>query len=436
MKLETFKSFALVLLIGVSLLLTFGLWSYQKEYSPLDKNPAVGGIDIGGSAVKTNSLIAPQSVIFHATNQHLGYKDPKENQRFFEEMQSWILTDFSIYNAKQKLSDYDIELIFPEELPIELANRLFSFTDSESMEKLPTWSFQRMYMTLNVDASTITLQIPALNGSKTAQAVITDSVIYENLRQLIASREGLTEFLQVGEGQQAFYIPSKPTNQYKYLFTIQKISPNLLVETLFKNPDTVSRSNTELSSANYSNGISELRVEQNGRRMDYYNPIPKVLSNFGFMNLLEKSVDEINEHNGWTGDYKLMSADLATNSITYQMHYNGYPVYNQFGLSLMEMQFREQEIFSYKRSLLRIRNELEKEQWDIPSGEAVISHLEDRLGEGIKNLQGIQLGYQYNYKENDPNDYVELEPSWFMKLNGSWQRINFEERLNPQKKED
>lgn len=94
MKLETAKSFALVVLVGVSLLLTFGLWTYQPNQTPVGGPGLLKEIDIGGMKETKKSLIEPINVIFHTNGSHFGYDEPEKRQGFYNELQSTVLYDF------------------------------------------------------------------------------------------------------------------------------------------------------------------------------------------------------------------------------------------------------------------------------------------------------------------------------------------------------
>ena len=85
MKLETFKSILLVLLIALSLMLTFGLWNYKSDFEQLEtgKNYA-SEVSVGGQQGRTrNNLIAPSSIIFVSTTNILVIRIHSKKRRFF-----------------------------------------------------------------------------------------------------------------------------------------------------------------------------------------------------------------------------------------------------------------------------------------------------------------------------------------------------------------
>src|SRR5699024_12426676 len=95
MNYETIKSFILFVLVGISFLLSFILWTYQPKYDLLYDTSYVHDVDGGGSEKTKNELIQPGRIIFHTDEQISVFKKPTERQRFFQELASWVLFGYA-----------------------------------------------------------------------------------------------------------------------------------------------------------------------------------------------------------------------------------------------------------------------------------------------------------------------------------------------------
>ncbi|CDQ37882.1 YycH family regulatory protein [Virgibacillus salexigens] len=435
MKLETFKSFLLVVLIGLSLLLTFGIWNYKTEYEQYDQQQLSREVDVGGSEVTKNQIIEPKSIIFHAGEQHLGYENPRENGNFFQEMQSWTFTDLTLTDGESP-EGYDVELTLPDALPIRIINDpLFSFTNQ--VEITDNWSFDKIYLTLNPDNSTITIQFLSVDERNQATAQLTNSIVYDQITELLASRQGLTEYVEFEGGAQPIYVRSNTDNVTRRTIAVSHISPDEFVRELFPDEQVVNPQNTpNLNLGKYYNdGTREISISPNERLMNFYNPNASDIgiTSIGALTLLQNSIDEVNSHKGWTGQL-LSEINSASNEITFRLHYAGLPVYSPNDYSIMKLQFQGQDLIRYNRGLLRLDNEIQNDKsTSLPSGEEVIYHLKNETNDiNIENVEDIQLGYDLYYQDDRT---VILEPEWFMEINGAWQQIQFEDVPNAQQEE-
>src|SRR5690625_3430916 len=88
MKFETVKTFILILLIGTSLLLTFALWTYQQNDTPLNNDELVNEVHIGGTEERRSTMILPSTIVFHYYDGNYGFEDPSFQHEFFNELQS------------------------------------------------------------------------------------------------------------------------------------------------------------------------------------------------------------------------------------------------------------------------------------------------------------------------------------------------------------
>src|SRR5699024_7898978 len=157
MNYETIKSLRLFVLVGISFLLSFILWTYQPKYDLLYDTSYVNEFDVGGSERTKNELNEPGRISFQKDEQRSVFKKPTERQRFFKELASWVLYGYKETEAEGKpSSDRMVEIVFPSNIPGDVITNLFTFHDDVSG---PTWDFDRVYITLDNEKQTSELII-------------------------------------------------------------------------------------------------------------------------------------------------------------------------------------------------------------------------------------------------------------------------------------
>jgi len=426
MQLETVKSFILWVLIGLSLVLSFALWSYTPELDQPSQNVVEDSTNLGGSEQTTKNLVEPSSIIFESDNNYFGFSDADDRKSLYEDIQKWTLYDFRTSSTDGVPSEENqVEIIFPDAIPMELADDLFTFNDDVSM---PGWGFKRLFFTFNQDSNTMNMIFLSEDGEQQAIAVINNSENYAQLWEYLTTFEGLREYVRAEGAEGPVYIPSNQQNISSKSIAVKEISSNPMVDTLFNNPDIVSENRineNEIYFTDSARGI--MRVYPNRRTVEFQNPLQS--SSYEQMEpaaLVDQSRKNINDHRGWTDEYNLMSitTNASNNKVRYQMYYKGYPVFGSNYSSVIEQQYRKTELHQYNRPLFSLANYLGgDESTKLISGTSVIEKLSNSSTYNMNNVYDIKVGYDLTYQSDA--DAVTLEPAWFMDYNGSWQKISF-----------
>src|SRR5699024_296305 len=115
--------------------------------------------------------------------------------------------------------------------------------------------------------------------------------------------------------------------------------------------------------------------------------------------LLQRSIKDLNEYNGWTDTYHLQEMDTMNNRIRYQMFYRGYPVYNSSGLAMIEQEWHDQEVIEYNRPLFSINDSFGGDEVELPSGKAIKSFLLENKSYELDKIQNIKIGYRLSFQD-------------------------------------
>src|SRR5690625_361828 len=153
---ETIKTFILAVLVALSFLLSYILWSYQPKYEMFYDASYINEVDVGGTERTRNDLVRPSHIFFQQYNADLemydtlGFTRPSDEYTFYKEIATWSLTDVNVNENQTEHTTPEeerfIEIMFPSVLSAQLLESIFTITDDV---ELPTWSFDRAYIIIH-----------------------------------------------------------------------------------------------------------------------------------------------------------------------------------------------------------------------------------------------------------------------------------------------
>lgn len=419
MKLETFKTIILTILVGISLLLTFSLWNYQPNYDPLYPTSSnyVNEVDAGGIEETKRSIIEPINIVFHYDGETYGFEKRGELQFLYKHIQEWMLNSYELTSSDSiPTNSNQVEVIFPNPMPMEMIKSLFTLKDNDS---LPTWSFQRILITFNESYSSLNVYFLSIDGREQVKYVVNNATVYTHIASIAQNQQGLVEYSELELNDSSIYIPKNEVDMRSRSLAVETISPTLFVDALFTNPSLVS---PNVGEAYFTDGQRGMDIMQNGLFMQFINPIHSNTREKDPIDLIEKSLLKINEHKGWTDEYRLENIDLNQNAIRYQLHYEGYPVYNSSGLAMIEQQWRNQELHKYSRPLFNLNNVLGGRMVTLQSGQEVIDYIVEESDYDLSQIKDIRAGYKLEHIEGASYSVI-VEPAWLINYRGVWREL-------------
>src|SRR5690625_1030701 len=417
MKWETIKSIILIFLIGVSLVLSFVLWNFQPKYGTL-QSKYVSEVDLGGIETTKRALVRPKAIIFHKDNNFYRFHNINDETEYFEAMFDWDFSDITFEAPKRwDLFNEMVEIQFP--LPIQ-ASLLHNIYTVEKPEQLPNWSFQKILIKPNKQLLTLEVYFVSPNGEQSFRMSVNNSEIYMDVTAPFSREHHLAKQIQLQTGNDSFYLPEKSVNLPRRSLAIEYIEPSLLVNALFRNPSLVSHT---IGETNYNDGQRMMEVLNDGRSMEFTNPI-EISEHLSFSDMLNTTIEHINEHKGWTNNFILDELDTHTNRIQFKMSYGGYPVISHEDYSMIEQRWAGQDLYQYKRPLFKLTNLLNSEEVSLPSGLEIVEYLSENENYNLDQINDIRLAYRLIYEEGSFS--VRLEPTWYLKYNERWTELILE----------
>lgn len=421
MSYETVKSYILVILIGVSILLSVALWTYQPSYEQFQDPDYVSEVDIGGKENDKKDLIHPSLITFHDNQRVLGFNKLIDQIDLYESMSDWVMYDLDEdENTGVPQDRYFMEIIYPTPIPADVLSNLFTFNQDITT---PDWNFDRMYVTFNRENLSLNIKFVSVDKERELTAAIDKRENYELLLDHAVNHSGLVDYARFGSEDNEFYIPSAEKKLESKTLVISKIQPESLVNALFKNPSQVT---PNIAEAYFSDGQRGMSVSNKNNRIEFINPIQTSSQDLSASDLVDRSITSINEHKGWTNDYILERVIPNQGKVRYRLMYDGLPVYDNNNLTIIEQTWRDLELYEYNRPLIRLTHEVDSNKKTLPSGQKLMNYIQEKELFKTDEIENMQFGYELKFLSS-ASDSMLLSPSWYVKSKGQWQLVDTSE---------
>jgi regulatory protein YycH of two-component signal transduction system YycFG len=435
MSYENIKSFLLTLLVLMSLVLTWSLWTYQPNYGVIENTKYIKDVNIGIKRDST-SLILPQKVLFHKSGHHYGTSDGFKMEEMINNMREWnfeSLRDITSSIGEGYLDFIHgrdgVEVIFPSEIPIETLKGIINIED----DGIRSLTFDRIVIPVNQEQQE---EAVAYFVSYKHQYV------YEARLSNFPYRTFYRESYQVAlrypqyfdykiDANHSIFLPSDPIKKSRITYYSIKFPGEDFKNALFTDQSFIKKDIQESGDETYSDGARALFIDSNGDRLRYINPIAETdqLAKSAH-DTIQKSIDFVNDHSGWTDSYQFSEFDPTNQSTTFRLHIKGLPVFNYSGLSRMVLTWDGTGLFNiYQRPLFKLHLSIDSESSEVvlPSGKTLIELLKQTPTHDLAKLEDAMVGYEM--KKDLSSAKVTVEPIWCILYKGTWQKVVFEDTM-------
>ncbi len=432
MRYETIKSVLLAFLIITSGVLTWNLWTFHPKYE-LNDEKHVHEVSISDPK-DIGDVIRPVKLLLHMDSDHFGIVDEKKVGETLQELNGWTFYDMGderIFSQDQIRAlaqrDKTLELIYTDLVPFDLYKGILRFES----ENLPSGSFDRLVIHLeDGDKEDGTVFFISSREGKVYESHVNHDHIEALFKRLKKQESQFPKFksYELPDGR-VKYLPAKETLMYRYNYYADYIDPDKFRRALFKDPTLVRKTHEDSTSEKFTDGTSLMNVDKTISMISYVNPSQAIDPEIAQADtdLLKKSIDFINEHAGWTDNYKYFSLDPATQKATFQLFLKGYPVFNVEGMSEIKLYWGKEEVYQYRRPYYSLDIPLpHPEKVYMSSGEEVMDTLLADPSIDINKLQELILGYRI-YKNPENPKVIILDPSWYYLYEGTWERFETKE---------
>lgn len=424
---ELGKSILLVVLVGLSLTLTWSLWSYQGDYAPMNSSEPTKITDIA-SSYNPNEVIKPYQVVrFNSENRELMGKVGNGGDSLYKLIISAPLTVQSHLPEKfPNSTGYSYELDFPTPVSSTTIKTLFNFNQQNLSTVSQDWLIDRVEIFQTDEKSSnayIVFKDEEGNPKFLAKGDIDGLISYNSDAQKSGDWLNYTR-LQLTN--RSIYIPNEPIKSFSSesrLYSL--VGFELYKPILFSDPRQV-----VYSGNSYSDGVSQL-VNRQKLVMQYYNTIPSYSgSSSTNFDPVFQSYQFINNHKGWTNtfnidDYTSYPAK-AESKVTFRLTENGLPVFSSDDYpydieSEISLQWNSGELSQLYRTLIEIGVSYQKTKKTLASPLETIKLLESTGTFKLSSINDFRLGYEMTVNQDDQS--VTLIPTWYFAQDGTWYSV-------------
>lgn len=434
---ERLKTWLLVFLVLLSLVLTYFLWTYKPDLMEQDSE-AVEVNEIGEEK-SIQDVIRPSKIVKHQFGE--SFMVLETDDLFDEIYQTLLNADLYETNAfPQTDVTTGIEFVFPDRIPMGMFMSLFSQDRQE--DEFPLRGVDRVLLYEDEPDNGVKLQVYS-SGDK-APFEIPTSFQASDLQRFLDDDTAVPA-ITVNEpntdsyilNQENIYIPSGEIAYARQQYSTERVPADDITKTLFPDPQTVRNYRQSNGEFTYTDGTRILNLRDNENFMTYRNSSISDSTNSSTSSIPQTSFDYINNHHGWTNDYVLSRwrESNERESAVYRLFVNNLPVFNfKNSRDSMTIQVEKSgtQTTSYERPLLKLDpTPIDEQNIELQSGVSVLEKLETAENLDLTNVQDVRVGYEMIDQDNQ-RGLVTFEPAWYVFTSNSngWQKVPAEGGAN------
>ncbi|WP_422124664.1 YycH family regulatory protein [Planococcus sp. X10-3] len=431
---EQIKSIVLFLLVSLSIGLTFIIWNFTPStLVAIEPSPAID-IDVGETK-KIEQIVQPTKILYHNEATVNGTVNKDEIDLFLSLMrQQWEISDLSLQTDEATAEEMTeimhapsrAVLYYPGNVPFPVFDTLMEISDTN----VPEATFNRMVVNWE----------SAANGELVIHFVNSESGrIYQGTVQINDFASFEESIINPAEqyplyitdesiGMLPIYVPADTmdTSSYVYLYEetpleeyarglfAGSVEParNLIDGGYTDNTGAFLEKESALKSLNY--------VQSKAETADPAIPSELVFNTIGF----------INDHGGWTNEYRYFGMEPISQEIEYRLFINNLPVFGSSISTAMDVQWGmaggEEQVFRYDRPIYVLEPTGRTIDKDLASGTTVLAALSRLEEEEKAAVTDVIPGYELVRNSNDVDRLMLVEPTWYFKTDGIWLKLSNE----------
>lgn len=405
----------LVLLIALSLVLSYFIWMNPVKQSEKETTPSTTKVTRAGKTA--TELFLPAKGIWYQKQERLS--TTKEN--FLNIVQSELIkANYGTLNLASEDGAFATVLKGINGLELDYVGSflLSEYVDvygvklSFASEKISYGQFDRIV--LDFDQS----KIYFMNTSK--QVVYEAAIKIDKTTIVQALQKDKANLIAVNLKHDVLpeqYFVDKAISLPKYNYILATQPYSTFTQALFQTTDDLAISDVgqELS---YSNTLGDSLSIENETGKVYFsrtgNTPPDAMSTD---NIYKQSYHDVTQLAVSLGNLRYFDAEGE--AVLYTTFVEGYPVFSPNFQGQIRLEY-------HQRVLSKIYSNVESVQIPIPADEketlpSTVDFLAElsRSGVDLTKLQNVQIGYQWHSVE-ETSQVVELVPQWFVRYNGQW----------------
>lgn len=429
---EVIKTLTLVVLIGLSLVFTFLIMN-AAPYDTIGRQATVD-ISIAESPERKDidTLVKPYKMNFNFKEGLTGTTDDKQIEYMLNVLKKWRITNPELVHgsfSEEKLHEFmhrtnQLVFYYPDEIPLSVYETVLNIENPN----IPETSFNIIIAEWNLTNSMLEIHfISQLNNLHYKSAVkIFD--LQSFLREVVNVGRSYDEYVEIAvTDQKKIRVSAGEVSLYKKTFfpnERDEINPTRFRSALFSDPNAVRISTPSKYREDFQDNHALMSVDTRKKQLQFVHPLVESREIAIPSELLEDTIDFVNEHGGWTDEYRFSKMNFRTRYVSFKLYVSGIPVLGGNTATEIEQVWGEDAVYQYKRPYYMLGETLpsETEMVVLPPGVDVAEALMASPKVDFHTIKEIIPAY-YMKHDVDLNIFV-LEPSWFYLQNDKWVRFS------------
>ena len=427
---ETFKSTVLVLLIFLSATLTFSIWTYSPKFETNVQPPPVdiSVVDANKKELKgITEIVKPYKLLFNFEEGLKGTTDSNEIEQSIDAITGWTISNIVLTDSEFTEKELDtllrkknrFTLFYPGEVPLSVYDVVLNNKDSN----IPEISFDRLIVDWNPASKAMEIHFVSRTNGTRYTGKITDYKSFN--RTVLTSGRSYSDYIEVGpENPPYIAVPKNPVEIVSNTYIQGEINPSRFRDALFTDPNAVRRGQVSSSRELFQDVHAIMRVETLLKTLSFFHPVAESEDLAIPSDLLLDTIGFVNEHGGWTDDFRYTSMSPQSRKVKFQLYVQGLPVYSDTASTEIEQTWGDDRIYKYIRPYYTLTSTLPSEMKvvTLPPGTEVAEIIAQSEDVNLSTVEEIDLGYFMKY-DTERRLFI-LEPSWFYLIKGKWIRYS------------
>lgn len=426
---EPAKTIVLFLLVIMSVTLTLSIWTYPKSF---ETNEQATTVNISIAEKRTiEDVIKPYKVLFNFEEGLRGSNSTNEIDQIIDVMKGMTITNVSLADINYNQDKLDalmrkqngFTFYFHGEVPFRVYDDVLDIE-----ETVPEATFDRLVVEWNQGNAALDVHFISRTNKVRYSAKVKGYDSQSFNRSVVLKAFSYDEYKEIGpESPKFIAVPTKPVETIRSTYYYEEISPSSFRDALFNDPNAVNRNQAGQNIEEFTDDHALMTINTSLKTLNYVHPVAEGDEIAIPSTLLTNSLEFVNEHDGWTDDFRYMHMNPLSRYVKFQLHFQGLPVIGDMASTEITQIWGDSKIFRYMRPYYMIDSTFHSEQENIQlsSGIEVVEMLMTSETIDFSAVDEITPGY-YLKRDKEENLFT-MEPTWFYLMKGYWNRYSPEQ---------
>lgn len=428
---ETMKSVALALLVLLSVMLTFTIWTFKPSFDMIEPTPAVD-VSIGENR-PIEEVVLPYKALFHYSDTVTGTTAQADIDRLLQALESWEVHDLTLVGEEMPAAALEarmhdsnrVVLYYSGTVPFPVYDTVLEITD----DTIPEATFDRLVIEWgSLENGEFRLHFINSNAGRIYEAFVQASVLDDFQAGLVVEALDFETYTMIDEiGKLPVYVPAEEKELTLYTYLLDEVSASRFVNALFAIPSNVSSTRDVMYEEYTDDSAAIMRVYHNTKSLNYVQPQAETNDPSIPSELLLNTSDFINGHGGWTNDYRYFGMNPLNQQINYQLFMDNRPVFGTVLSASIDMTWGtdngEEQVYQYERPIYVLESTVRTQLIEMPSGKDVLASLKRMPDKDLPAITEIIQAYELVRRDQ----LLEFQPAWYYQANGTWNKLSREE---------